>query len=43
MYASSVGGTGQANHTIQSTLSASVFQIAISKIKRVREIKEAIF
>jgi len=43
MYASSVGGTDQANHTIQSTLSASVFQIAISEIKRVREIKEAIF
>ncbi len=25
---------GKANHTIQSTLSASVFQIAISEIKR---------
>ena len=34
MNASSVGGTDQANHTIQSTLSASVFQIAILKIKR---------
>ena len=27
-------GTDQANHTIQSTLSASVFQITISEIKR---------
>ncbi len=31
------------NHTMQSMLLASVFQIAISEIKRVREIREAIF